>query len=105
MKNKKSFVITDTLIYIIIAVFVFLILMFIVPRLLGGAASETKNLLSSTRDYDNDGFSDFFDKCVCVYGDIDGCSEETERKTSEELKNLKYKGCPNNKKPTYDNKE
>jgi len=103
MKNKKGLVLTDTLIYILIAVFVFLVLIFIIPKLLGGSAKETKNLLSSTRDYDNDGIADFFDKCVCMYGEGDGCP--TQKETPDYSK-LKYQKCPvPGKAPTYEEKK
>ena len=103
MKFKKSFVLTDTMIYILIGVFVFLILVFVVPRLLGGSTSEAKGLLSSTKDYDNDGVSDFFDKCVCKYGDVDGCqASDLNGKSPKELSQLKYSGCQGNEKPNYD---
>lgn len=107
MKHKKSFIMTDALIYIILALFVFLIFVFMVPKLLGGGAKETKGFLDSTRDYDNDGVSDFFDRCVCTYGEDNGCptGKITDKTTPEEKSRFKYEGCPNGKAPKYDKKK
>jgi len=106
MKHKKSFIMTDALIYIILALFVFLVLVFIVPKLLGGGAKETKDLLSSTRDYDNDGVSDFFDKCVCEYGEDNGCpiGKITDTTSPDQKSGFKYERCPEGKAPKYDEK-
>ena len=78
MKSKKSTISIDVMIYMAIGVIVFLVLVFIVPNLLGRGGRETCNLLSSSRDYDGDRISDFFDKCPCDQGteDYDGCTNK-----------------------------
>lgn len=82
MKSKKSFVLTDTLVYLGVAVLVFLILVFVVPKLLGKGTAQASDFLSSTKDYDNDGIADYFDKCACIQGSdkYDGCNSEAEIK-------------------------
>lgn len=74
MKNKKAVAIRF-LILLVLGVFVFLILVTMVPRLLGKGAGETEDLLTQTRDFDRDGIADFFDKCDCKDGteENDGC--------------------------------
>jgi hypothetical protein len=93
MKNKKSIVAIQVLITFLLALFVFVILALIFPRMLGGSAKEATDLLSSSRDYDNDGIADFFDKCPCDSGeaDLDGCPNEGVEK--EYQSQVKIKAC------------
>lgn len=74
MKNKRAIAV-HFLIILLVGVFVFVVLAFMVPDLLGKSGTETKNLISGTGDYDNDGTANFFDRCVCESGDSDneGC--------------------------------
>ena len=46
MKNKKSLVLTEALIWLIVGVFVMIVLFFLVPNLLGKGGKETSNLIS-----------------------------------------------------------
>jgi len=107
MKNKKALILTDALIYILIGLFVFLVLVFVIPKLLGGGVSETKSFIKSTKDFDTDGVSDIFDKCVCDYGDDDGCpaGELEAANTPEKRQALKYGKCDGQKAPTYEKKK
>ncbi len=75
MKTKKSTIAINMLILLAIGVFVFLILAYIVPNLIGKGSEETSVILSSSKDYDKDGIADYFDKCACDYGEEenDGC--------------------------------
>ena len=76
MKNKKSLVTVQVLIFLLIGVFVFLFLSYVVPNLLGKGSSQTSDFLGSTNDFDGDGIADFFDKCPCHEEDEedgDGC--------------------------------
>ncbi len=76
MKNKKA-VEWQIMVGLIIAVFVFVILAFMVNKYLRDEGSQTSGYLD---DYDNDGVVDNLDKCQCDYGeeDYDGCPEECE---------------------------
>jgi len=104
MKSKKSFVLTDALVYIIIAVFIFLILVFVVPRLLGKGTSQASDFLSSTKDYDNDGIADYFDKCACEQGSdkYDGCTSEEKMKGQAAIE--REKQCQETIKKAYGKK-
>ncbi len=82
MKSKKSFALTDALLWLTIAAFLFLILAYVMPKLLGKGTAQASDFLSSTKDYDNDGIADYFDKCACAQGSdkYDGCNSEAEMK-------------------------
>ena len=75
MKNEKSTVTIDTMIWLAIGIVGLFVLAIIIPRLLGKSGAEASNLLSSTRDCDGDGIADFYDKCDCLPGDEknEGC--------------------------------
>lgn len=79
MKNKKSFLTIEIIIKLIIGVLVLLVLIFFVVDNLGKGKEETSDRITSSRDFDNDGVLDFFDKCPCD----DGAEEDS--------------GCPPNK--------
>jgi hypothetical protein len=83
MRNKKSTISIDVMIYMAIGVVVLLVLIFLVPKLLGKGSSQTCGLLSSSKDYDGDGVMDYFDKCPCKSGteDYSGCSTKDEYTT------------------------
>ncbi|MBI2134979.1 hypothetical protein HYU09_03235 [Candidatus Woesearchaeota archaeon] len=82
MKSKKSFALTDTLVWLGVAVLVFLVLVIVVPKLLGKGTAQASDFLSSAKDYDNDGIADYFDKCACVQGSdkYEGCNSDSETK-------------------------
>lgn len=81
MKNKKSGV-PFYLILFLLAAFFFLVMALLFPSMIGKSVGEVNDLLSSTKDYDNDGIANFFDKCPCDVGeeDFDGCGTEAEIK-------------------------
>ncbi|MFC2016633.1 hypothetical protein ACFLUF_02845 [Chloroflexota bacterium] len=74
MKNKKGVEIRF-MILLVLGVFVFLVLVIMMPRLLKEGSDETVDLLDQTNDYDGDGIADFYDKCDCDEGseENDGC--------------------------------
>jgi len=67
MKNKKSMAI-NTLVFLIIAVFVILVVIFILTHLFGQEKDDLEGGLKSTGDYDGDGISNYFDRCPCHPG-------------------------------------
>lgn len=71
MKNKKAVEI-HFLIMLVIGVFVFIVLVIMVPNLLGKGGKETQGYLD---DFDSDGVVNSLDKCTCEPGekDNDGC--------------------------------
>ena len=98
MEGKKSFVLTDAIIYLAIGALIFLVLVFIVPKMIGSGASQASNFLSSSKDFDNDGVADFFDKCVCVYAATDdGCPSAMDDNSKSKSK---YDTCPPEMKPS-----
>ena len=98
MEGKKSFVLTDAIIYLAIGALIFLVLVFIVPKMIGSGASQASDYLSSSKDFDNDGVADYFDRCVCVYAATDdGCSSTM---TDEQKSKSKYDSCPQEMNPT-----
>lgn len=74
MKNKKSMAI-NTLVFLIIAVFVILVVIFILTHLFGQEKDDLEGGLKSTGDYDGDGISNYFDRCPCHPGkeEDNGC--------------------------------
>lgn len=69
---------------IIITLFVVFIVSVILQNLFGKGSAEASDWLSSTKDYDNDGTANFYDKCICLSGD------------------QKNEGCPINEPTTGD---
>ena len=65
----------QVLIFFVIGAFLFLILAYMYPNLLGKGGKEISNFLASSGDYDGDGIANYFDKCACKSGnkDNDGC--------------------------------
>ena len=106
MVTKKSTISVDVMIYMAIGVIVFLVLVFIVPNLLGKGRDQTCGLLSSSKDHDGDGITNFFDKCPCGGPDgkeeFDGCEDKDEYKNYndaqiEECKKEIEADCKNTK--------
>lgn len=78
MKNKKSFLTIEIIIKLIIGVLVLLVLIFFVVDNLGKGKEETSDRITSSRDFDNDGVLDYFDKCPCDDGEEDVCITDKE---------------------------
>ena len=103
MRNKKSTISIDVMIYMAIGVVVFFVLLFIVPNLLGKSSDRTCGLLSSSKDYDGDGITNFFDKCPCdgTSGkeEYDGCATQDLKPTisKEECDKNIEAACKNTK--------
>ena len=93
MKNKKSLVMTDVIVWFGLALLVFFVISTISPNLLGKGSREVSKSLSLTKDYDNDGIMDYFDKCACDSGDEknDGCPAGTDVRSEAAVK--KEKDC------------
>ena len=104
MKSKKSFVLTDAMVWLIVAVFLVLILVYVMPKLLGKGTAQASDFLSSARDYDNDGIADYFDKCACVPGSdkYDGCNSDSETKGQEAA--VRESQCRETIKKAYEKK-
>ena len=104
MKSKKSFAVTDTLVWLGGAALGFLILIFGIPKLLGKGTAQASDFLSSTKDYDNDGIADYFDKCACVPGSdkYDGCNSDSETKGQEAA--VRESQCRETIKKAYEKK-
>lgn len=79
IKNKKAVGVSFT-VKLILATFMFLILMLIFPRLLESGKDEISFGISQTEDYDGDLVVDYYDKCKCTAADTEN-------------------GCPNNVNP------
>jgi len=77
MKNKKSYTLTHVLITLAFLVIAFVILLYIFNTFIKQEKGEIDDSLGGSRDYDNDGIVDYFDKCPCLYGaeEDDGCNE------------------------------
>lgn len=75
MKSKKSYAFIEVIGILFLAVFFVFVISNISTRLLGKGSAEASELLSSSRDYDGDGISDFNDKCDCLFGEErnEGC--------------------------------
>ena len=100
MKNKKSLVATQVLIFLVIGAFVFLVLAHIVPNLLGKSGAETSDFLDSSGDYDNDGIANYFDKCKCVPGETNsGCPPIV--KDPDASDHCQYKKCDRDLVPKW----
>ena len=88
MKNKKSMEPIRLAGTIVITLVVVFIVSVIYQNLFGKSAAEAYDLLSSTRDYDNDGVANFYDKCPCDIGDEknEGCPPDKQKTGVEECK-------------------
>ncbi|MDP7263681.1 MAG: hypothetical protein QF436_03120 [Candidatus Woesearchaeota archaeon] len=89
----------NILILIALGLLTFFILSAINIKLFGKSAKETSGLLDSTKDYDDDGVTNFFDNCVCIAGDEDnkGCpinEVDVEEMSAKEKREWKNKECP-----------
>lgn len=82
MKHRKSVAMVDALVWLLLGVALFFMLFFLGKLTLGKGTAQASDLLSSSRDYDNDGIADFFDKCACAAGEekYEGCTSEAEIK-------------------------
>lgn len=91
MKHKKSFAMTDAIVWGALAVVTILVVLYIEPRLLGKGGAEASELLGTSRNYDGDACADYFDKCACVLGDEknDCCPEGMQKQGSDALKREK----------------
>lgn len=101
MKHKKSFAMTDAIVWGAIAVVTILVVLYIEPRLLGKSGVETSELLSTSRNYDGDACTDYFDKCACNPGDErnDCCPEGAQKQGSDAL--TREKACKEEIKKAY----
>ena len=90
MKNKKSYTLTHVLITLVFLVIAFLILLYIFNNFIKQEKGEIEDSLGGSRDYDNDGIVDYFDKCPCDKGEEeeDGCPTGTPM-DEEDCKNLR----------------
>ena len=79
MKNKKSYTLTHVLITLAFLVIAFVILLYIFNTFIKQEKGEIEDSLGGSRDYDNDGIVDYFDKCPCDDGaeEDDGCPSGT----------------------------
>tara|TARA_Y100000310_G_C20447288_1_gene699047 strand:- start:319 stop:639 length:321 start_codon:yes stop_codon:yes gene_type:complete len=75
MKNKKSDVAVAKLIGLALGVIVLVIVGIFIYQQITGQKEETIKLTLGTRDYDEDGIANIYDKCACVDGveENDGC--------------------------------
>lgn len=75
MKNKKSMETIQIAGTIIVTLLVVFVVSVILQDLFRKSAAEASDLLSSTKDCDNDGIANFYDKCPCDIGDEknEGC--------------------------------
>lgn len=75
MKNKKSTVTIELVIIIALTLFIAFILAVIIPKLLGKSGGEASGFLDLSADYDEDGITNFEDKCDCKAGEEEneGC--------------------------------
>ena len=75
MKNEKSTVTIDTMIWLAIGIVGLFVLSIIITRQLSNSGTKASDFLSSAGDYDGDGIADFYDKCDCLSGDekSEGC--------------------------------
>lgn len=79
MKSKKSFAgMFEVMVGLIVVVLLVVVITYIYPRLIGKGTAQASDFLSLTKDYDNDGVADYFDKCACIQGSdkYDGCNSE-----------------------------
>jgi len=98
MKNKKAVEIRF-LVLLVLGVFIFLVLIVMIPRLLGRGDSDISDFQSESADYDSDGVVNFFDKCKCAYAETDnGCLEGIDTGKKD---HCQYKGCPPGKVPSW----
>lgn len=91
MKYKKSFAMTDAIVWGVIAAVTILVILFIIPRLLGKGSAEASELLGTSRNYDGDACTDYFDKCACIQGEEknDCCPEGMQKQGSDALQREK----------------
>jgi hypothetical protein len=81
MKNKKSVVPIEVLIWLLVGIITLLILGYMIPKLLGKSGAEASELLTLSSDDDGDGIPNYKDKCDCNYGDEanEGCPINMEK--------------------------
>ena len=98
MKNKKAVEIRFLTI-LLVGAFIFLVLVFILPKLIGKAGNELSFGLSETEDNDGDSLADYYDKCKCQAADTDsGCPKEV---NPNEAKFCQYQDCCEDKVPSW----
>lgn len=99
MKSKKSITGMSMLIALLLGVFVFLLVAFIVPSLLGKGKAEASDNIQATEDQDQDGISNYFDKCKCIAAETDnGCPSGT---NADDPLHNPYDKCPKEMCPSW----
>ena len=77
MKQIKAYTSMHVVITLVFLVIAFLILLYIFNTFIKQEKGEIEDSLGGSRDYDNDGIADYFDKCPCHGGaeEDDGCDD------------------------------
>ena len=77
MKQIKAYTSMHVVITLVFLVFAFVILLYIFNNFIKQEKGEIEDSLGGSRDYDNDGIVDYFDKCPCDGGaeEDDGCDD------------------------------
>lgn len=104
MKNKKSITGMNMLIALLLGVFVFLVVAVLVPNLFGKSNVEASDNIQSTGDFDEDGISNYFDKCKCKPAETDdGCKivVESNPDNPNHQDHNPYKDCPKEMCPSW----
>ena len=102
MQNKKA-VEMRFLTILLLGTFIFLVLVFILPRLIGKGGQEISFGLSETEDSDGDSLADYYDKCKCIAADTEsGCPKDV---NSNVAGFCQYEQCCEDKVPTWAKKD
>ncbi len=99
MKTKKSITGMSMLVALLIGVFVFVVVVFLVPNLLGKGKAEASDNIEATGDFDEDGIANYFDKCKCIAAETDdGCPSGTK---VDDPSHNSYLNCPDTMCPSW----